>query len=165
MIERCGWFSAASGVSWPAALELGDQRVVVGQLLELAVAQPVGAAVADVGEADGVVVDHRRGQGGAHPAPRLVALRELVDLPVGLAGRQPPSCCSGVPPASADCLEHVSAAIRDATSPAWAPPMPSATAKSGDGDDEVVLVGLALAPDVGQPGVFDDAQCHGGYSS
>ena len=39
-----------------AALELGDQRVVARELLERAVAEQVGAAVADVREADLVAV-------------------------------------------------------------------------------------------------------------
>ena len=39
-----------------AALELGHQRVVARELLELAVAEAVGAAVAHVGEADLVAV-------------------------------------------------------------------------------------------------------------
>ena len=36
--------------------ELGDERVVVGQLLEVVVAQQVGARVADVAERDAAVV-------------------------------------------------------------------------------------------------------------
>ena len=59
MIERCGWTSASSGVSLPGAHHLVDERVVVGQALELAVAQPVGAAVADVRDRD-LAVAHRR---------------------------------------------------------------------------------------------------------
>ena len=42
------------------ALQLGDQRVVARELLERAVAKQVGAAVADVAEADLVAVDHAR---------------------------------------------------------------------------------------------------------
>ena len=50
-----------------AALQLGHQRVVVGELLELAVAQPVGAAVAHVRHGHPVALHHRRGEGRAHP--------------------------------------------------------------------------------------------------
>ena len=50
------------------ALELGDQRVVARELLELAVAQAVGAAVADVAEADLAVGD--LGGGQVVPMPR-----------------------------------------------------------------------------------------------
>ena len=39
------------------------------------------------------------------------------------------SCCSGVP--SPVRSSNASAAMRDATSPAWAPPIPSATAYTG----------------------------------
>ena len=54
------------GRDLPAALELGHQRVVARELLELAVAQPVGAAVADVAEADLVAGHLGRGHGRAH---------------------------------------------------------------------------------------------------
>ena len=43
----------------PAAAHLLDERVVLGQALELAVAQPVGARVADVRDRDVVVADVR----------------------------------------------------------------------------------------------------------
>ena len=32
---RCGWTAASSRVSWPAALERGDEAVVLGDLHEL----------------------------------------------------------------------------------------------------------------------------------
>jgi hypothetical protein len=67
------------------AAELLDQRVVLGEALELAVAEDVGAAVADVGEADIVAAHHRGGQRGPHPGAGRVALGELVDLMVCLA--------------------------------------------------------------------------------
>ena len=63
----------------PAALELGHQRVVARELLELAVAEAVGAAVAHVAEADLVAVHLGGGQRRAHAAPRLVGHRQVVD--------------------------------------------------------------------------------------
>ena len=48
------------------APQLLDQRVVVGDLLELALAEDVGAAVADVAEADLVAVQQRGGQRRPH---------------------------------------------------------------------------------------------------
>ena len=68
-----------------AALELRHQRVVAGELLELAVAQAVGAAVADVAEADLVAAHLGRGERRAHAAVGLVGHGQLVDAPVGLA--------------------------------------------------------------------------------
>ena len=67
------------------APHLLDQRVVAGQPLELAAAQPVGAAVADVADRHlfGLGVDDRRGQRRPHPGPRGVGAGELVDRAVG----------------------------------------------------------------------------------
>ena len=50
------------------APQLLDQRVVVGDLLELAVAEDVGAAVADVAEADLLAVDAAR-RSASSPCP------------------------------------------------------------------------------------------------
>ena len=57
-----------------------------------------------------------------------------------------------------------SAAIAEATSPALAPPMPSATAKKGGAHHERVLVRAALAADVGPARLLDDPQGHRRYS-
>ena len=68
-----------------AADELGDERVVVGQLLERAVAEQVGARVADVADRDASsVVDERDGHRRAHPRGRGVVARALVDAAVRL---------------------------------------------------------------------------------
>ena len=70
----------------PLAAQLLDQRVVLGQALELAVAEQIGAAVADVAERDLVVAQHRRRQRGPHAGSGGVLLGELVDLAVRLLG-------------------------------------------------------------------------------
>ena len=70
----------------PLAAELLDQRVVLGQALELAVAEEVGAAVADVAEGHLVVAEQRRGERRAHAGAGGVLLGEPVDLPVGRLG-------------------------------------------------------------------------------
>ena len=72
------------GSDLAAPLELRDQRVVAGDLLELAVAHAVGAAVADVAQAHLAVVDLGRRQRRAHAAARLVGHRQVVDAPVRL---------------------------------------------------------------------------------
>ena len=59
--------------------------MVLGEPLELVVAEAIRAAVPDVAERDLVVAHHRRRERGAHPRVRLVRLRELVDLAVGRA--------------------------------------------------------------------------------
>ena len=69
----------------PAAHELVDERVVLGEALERPVAEQVRAAVADVGDRDMGVVDVGGGQGRAHPGPPAIRARALVDLLVGLA--------------------------------------------------------------------------------
>ena len=68
----------------PAAAHLLDERVVLGQALELAAAQAVGARVADVRDRDVVLADVRGGDRRAHPGALLAGLRHLVDARVGL---------------------------------------------------------------------------------
>ena len=79
----------------PLTAQLLDQRVVVGDLLELALAEDVGAAVADVAEADLVAVHERRGQRRPHPRARRVPLGEVEDLAVGLLGGPPQQLLRG----------------------------------------------------------------------
>ena len=69
----------------PLAPHLLDQRVVAGEALELAVAKPVGAAVADVADRHllGLQVDDRRGDRRPHPGQVRVLAGALVDRPVG----------------------------------------------------------------------------------
>jgi hypothetical protein len=71
------------------ALHFLDQRVVAGEPLEPAAAQPVGAAVADVADRDrfALGVDDRGGDRRPHPGPRRVVAGELVDRPVGRLDR------------------------------------------------------------------------------
>ena len=82
-----------------------------------------------MGEADLVVLDERRGQGRPHPGARGVALGELVDLAVGALDDLLELALAGL--LGLDPGSKAPAAIREATSPACAPPMPSATAKTG----------------------------------
>ena len=67
-----------------AADELGDQRVVLGQLLELPFADQVGARVADVADRDAAVLDERDRHRRAHPRGGGVLRLPLVDAAVGL---------------------------------------------------------------------------------
>ena len=113
-----------------AADELGDQRVVLGQLLELAVADQVGARVADVADRDVAVLDERDRHRRAHPRGGGVLRLPLVDAAVGLLDQV-------VDPllAAAQLGGSRRAAPRPRGSrrarPACAPPIPSATANSG----------------------------------
>ncbi len=65
--------------------ELADERVVVRELLQRAVAQQVGPRVADVAEGDAPVVDERGGHRRAHAGGVRVVARAVVDAAVGLA--------------------------------------------------------------------------------
>ena len=65
--------------------ELLDQAVVDGDLAELAVAQEVGARVADVADEEGAAGhERRRGERGAHAAERGVGERLGEDGLVGV---------------------------------------------------------------------------------
>ena len=70
------------------AAQLLDQRVVARQLAQLAVAEEVRAAVADVHDADLVARDQRAGERRAHAAAARVLARELEDAAVRLV-REP----------------------------------------------------------------------------
>ena len=71
-----------------AALELGRERVVVGELLDLPVADAVGARVADVADRDEVVLDERDRDRGAHPRGGHILQRLLPDAAVRLADQR-----------------------------------------------------------------------------
>ena len=66
MIERCGMVLRGLGRDLAAPLELGDQRVVARELLELTLPHAVGAAVAHVRQAHLVAVDLGERERGAH---------------------------------------------------------------------------------------------------
>ena len=64
----------------PALVDEGlDEGVVVGQLAQLAVAEQVGAAVADVAHADPLAVEERDGGGGAGAVEGGVLVDQLGD--------------------------------------------------------------------------------------
>ncbi len=69
------------------ALELGDQRVVVRELLQHAVAQEVRARVADVAEHHVIAVEQRRRDRRPHARRRRIALRPLEHASVRLEDR------------------------------------------------------------------------------
>ena len=128
----------------PVAHHLADQRVVVAELLQLAVAQQVGAAVADVHEVAGVALERDGGERGAHARGRCRSRARAKTAALAASA----AASSGRPAATP--AASVSAARALATSPACAPPMPSQTANSGGGHDEGVLVGLAVQADVAE---------------
>ena len=63
--------------------ELVDERVVVGEPLQAAVTQPVGATVADVRDHDLLLADIHGRQRRAHTRLLGVRLRQLMDARVG----------------------------------------------------------------------------------
>ena len=84
--ERCGCTSASRGRQLAAPHELGDERVVVGQLLEPVVAQQVRARVADVAERRRGRRARRARRSSSSPCPHVdgVGRRALVHAPVRL---------------------------------------------------------------------------------
>ena len=68
----------------PGPHELGDEGVNLGQLIDLAVANQVGARVADVADRDDAVLEQRDGDRRAHPGSVGVLARPFVDLAVRL---------------------------------------------------------------------------------
>ena len=100
MIERCGCSSASSRGELAAAAHLLDERVVLGQPDQLAVAQPVGARVADVGDRDVVLADVRRGDRRAHAGALLVGAataRGCARWPPGRRSASPRSPAAAAP--------------------------------------------------------------------
>src|SRR5262249_23306197 len=115
---------------------LVDQRVVLGELVHVAVADEVGAAVADVADQRPIAFHQQRNAGGAHAG----------QFAVGAAGAEPWTASrsapeSGVSSSGASLLNGSSSRIRAESSsrsmvctasrlavspPAW-PPMPSQT--------------------------------------
>jgi hypothetical protein len=132
--------------------------VVARDLLELAVAQPVRPAVADVTEAYLLVVDLGGGERRAHPAARLVGHGEVVDAPVRLAqdarelrlgGRVRRACF----------LEGVGGDGRGDLARARAA-HPVSDREERRPQHQRVLVGAALAAHVGAADLLDDAESH-----
>ena len=117
----------------PALVDQGlDEGVVVGELADLAVAEEVGAAVADVADAEPLAVEERDGGGGAGAVEARVLVDELGDPVVGAvqgagdrrrAGRS-------VAAAASSSLRSWPIAVLEARSPRAAPPTPSQTAIS-----------------------------------
>ena len=88
--------------------QLGDERVVVGQLVDLVVADQVGARVADVADRDDAVLEERDGDRRAHARGVRVLASTLVDLAVRLLDQRDDSCLA----AAVDGLAEGVAATR-----------------------------------------------------
>ena len=84
MTERCGCCSACSSVSLPRATSSPTSEWSLVSRISSPLAQQVGARVADVGDHHLVLVDVGRGRRRAHAAQRVVGARALVDALVGL---------------------------------------------------------------------------------
>jgi hypothetical protein len=65
-----------------AADELRDERMVLRELLELAVANPVRARVSDVTDPDDALLDEGKGHRRAHSGDGRVLGLAVVDAPV-----------------------------------------------------------------------------------
>ena len=81
---RCGWLLGLPVGDLAGRDQLGHHRVVLGEASQVALAQQVGAAVADVGQRHAAVAfDQRRRHGSAHAGGGGVAGGALVDAGVG----------------------------------------------------------------------------------
>ena len=137
--------------------ELADERVVAGEADQVAVAQQVAARVADVRDHDGVVVRGRR-RSSSCPCPRAArrarasswirAFAAWISSTSAAAGSRP----SGSPPSNCSHrdLGRDLAGLRAAH--------PVRDHEQRRADEEVVLVALALAAQVGVVEVLGDAQ-------
>ena len=119
----------------PALVDQGlHEGVVVGELGERAVAEEVGAAVADVADADPGPSKSGDGRGGAGAVERGVLVDQLGDPVVGAVQRagdlaeQVVSAVSG--PGGSSSRRSCAIAVLEAMSPRAAPPTPSQTASS-----------------------------------
>ena len=144
----------------PLAQQLLDQRMVLGDALELAAVEAIGAAVADMGEGDLAGADVGRGQRRPHPGAARVRFREGVDLGVGVADGRHQAPLRTVAPAVREALGEV--ADRELGCD-----LAGLRAAHAVGDDEDggalevgVLVGCALVAGVGSRDVLGDADHH-----
>ena len=81
--ERCGWVWASSARDPPLVDEALDERVVLGDLGDDAVAHEERPGVADVGEDDLVARAQERDEGGAHAVELGVGAHLVADVGVG----------------------------------------------------------------------------------
>ena len=145
------------------AAQLLDQGVVLGEALQLAVAQHVGAAVADVAERDLAVAKEGSRERGSHTRPARVALGEVVDLAVGGEGDALELGLGGVVVERA-ALEGPRGDPRgDLTGLGAAHPVRDR--EDGRAREVGVLVGVPLAARVGLVGLLGDHQRHGQLTS
>ena len=85
MIDRWGCSAACSSVSFRRRTSSSTSEWSWVRRSSVAVAEQVGAAVADVRDRQRRVIDVRGSQRGAHPGALVVGLRALVDPAVSLA--------------------------------------------------------------------------------
>jgi hypothetical protein len=139
------------------ALELGDERVVLGQALELAVAQPVHPRVAHVGDRDVALRQVRGGHRGAHPGALTVGLRHLDDPLVGDVHQAGEPLLRAAGPVGQAVLERLDrSARRDLAR--LRPAHPVRDCEQRRAREVRVLVALALAAGVGALCVFGNSQ-------
>jgi hypothetical protein len=131
----------------PGANELGDEGVVLGQLVDLVVADEVGAGVSDVADRDDPVLEQGDGNRRPHPRGVRVLTRTLVDLPVRLLDERNDTVLAA--PVDGLAERRGRDARRDLAAASTAHAV-------GDGEDRRVadpgvLVAAALPPRMGEP--------------
>jgi hypothetical protein len=139
------------GRDLPAAHELPDERVVLGELAELAVAVEVRPRIADVPEPDDPVLDQRDRHRRAHPRRLGVVRLALVDAAVRLLDqRDDEALARGV------VVRLLAKRLDGEAGRDLAGVCAAHSVRDGEErrrDDERVLVVPALPPGVRHPGV------------
>ena len=143
--ERCGWTSASAGDSSPRRTSSATSEWSSVELLEPAAAQQVRARVADVAERNRAV-GSTRATVIVVPMPEAAASLVARSWTRRFASRTSWRRAAS-PPRVRRWLSRSAAAARpEATSPACAPPMPSATANSGGAQTKASSLRRRLRP-------------------
>jgi hypothetical protein len=72
-----------SGSQFTAAHHLSHPGMILGQLIEVALVQQIGARIAHVRQRQSTILDQRRSQGGTHAHEVIFAGPAVDDSPVG----------------------------------------------------------------------------------
>jgi len=146
-----------SGGELATAHQLRHQRMVVRELLELAIPSAVRTAVPHVPHAHVATLDDRCRGRCSHARARLVACRQFVDLSVGLSDHAGEALLRRTPlpvPRSQDIHRHLRGHLAGLGA--------AHAVRNGEQRpaDEVVLVGLPLHANIAQARMFNDSQSH-----
>ena len=158
MIERCGCSSACSSVSRPWRRSSSTSEWSLVSRSQLAVAEQVGPAVADVGDADLVVADRRSPRSSSSPSRSATRrARRARGSSRSPSSRLRAGSASGASSPAARALERLGGdPRRDLAGLRSAHPVGDREHRRAG--EQRVLVGLPLAAGVGAVCLFGDPQ-------